>query len=116
MRIGSSYTTDTEKDDATMKIGIMCAPAGLDPLLARLQKTNGPRTVMRSFVTEYARTYRYRCHRPGVARSTAPSMPRSSSPALVPKKIILTGLAGGLDETVRIGDASRGETFTTTWT
>lgn len=88
-----------------MKIGIMCATQQeLDPLLARLQNKRTTERLMRSFVTgEYA-GLTVTAVIGGVGKVNGAITAQELITGFGAEKIIFTGLAGGLDETVRIGD------------
>lgn len=88
-----------------MKIGIMCATRQeLDPLLARLQNKRTTERLMRSFVTgEYA-GLTVTAVIGGVGKVNGAITAQELITGFGAEKIIFTGLAGGLDETVRIGD------------
>ena len=84
-----------------MKIGIMCATRQeLDPLLARLQNKRTTERLMRSFVTgEYA-GLTVTAVIGGVGKVNGAITAQELITGFGAEKIIFTGLAGGLDETV----------------
>ncbi len=85
-----------------MKVGIMCATQKeLDPLLARLENKREEQRLLRSFVTgEYAGLTVIG----GVGKVNGAITAQSLIQNFGVEKIIFTGLAGGLDETIQIGD------------
>ncbi len=88
-----------------MKVGIMCATQKeLDPLLARLENKREEQRLLRSFVTgEYA-GLTVTAVIGGVGKVNGAITAQSLIQNFGVEKIIFTGLAGGLDETIQIGD------------
>ncbi len=88
-----------------MKVGIMCATQKeLDPLLARLENKREEQRLLRSFVTgEYAGVTVVAVVG-GVGKVNGAITAQSLIQNFGVEKIIFTGLAGGLDETIQIGD------------
>ena len=88
-----------------MKVGIMCATQKeLDPLLARLENKREEQRLLRSFVTgEYA-GLPVTAVIGGVGKVNGAITAQSLIQNFGVEKIIFTGLAGGLDETIQIGD------------
>ena len=88
-----------------MKVGIMCATQKeLDPLLARLENKREEQRLLRSFVTgEYA-GLTVTAVIGGVCKVNGAITAQSLIQNFGVEKIIFTGLAGGLDETIQIGD------------
>ncbi len=88
-----------------MKVGIMCATQKeLDPLLARLENKREEQQLLRSFVTgEYA-GLTVTAVIGGVGKVNGAITAQSLIQNFGVEKIIFTGLAGGLDETIQIGD------------
>ena len=88
-----------------MKVGIMCATQKeLDPLLARLENKREEQRLLRSFVTgEYA-GLTVTAVFGGVGKVNGAITAQSLIQNFGVEKIIFTGLAGGLDETIQIGD------------
>ena len=88
-----------------MKVGIMCATQKeLDPLLARLETKREEQRLLRSFVTgEYA-GLTVTAVIGGVGKVNGAITAQSLIQNFGVEKIIFTGLAGGLDETIQIGD------------
>lgn len=88
-----------------MKVGIMCATQKeLDPLLARLENKREKQQLLRSFVTgEYA-GLTVTAVIGGVGKVNGAITAQSLIQNFGVEKIIFTGLAGGLDETIQIGD------------
>ena len=88
-----------------MKVGIMCATQKeLDPLLARLENKREKQQLLRSFVTgEYA-GLTVTAVIGGVGKGNGAITAQSLIQNFGVEKIIFTGLAGGLDETIQIGD------------
>ena len=88
-----------------MKVGIMCAAQKeLDPLLARLENKREEQRLLRSFVTgEYA-GLTVTAVIGGVGKVNGAITAQSLIQNFGVEKIIFTGLAGGLDETIQIGD------------
>lgn len=88
-----------------MKVGIMCATQKeLDPLLARLENKREEQRLLRSFVTgEYA-GLTVTAVIGGVGKVNGAITAQSLIQNFGVEKIIFTSLAGGLDETIQIGD------------
>ena len=88
-----------------MKVGIMCATQKeLDPLLARLENKREEQRLLRSFATgEYA-GLTVTAVIGGVGKVNGAITAQSLIQNFGVEKIIFTGLAGGLDETIQIGD------------
>lgn len=88
-----------------MKIGIMCATQQeLEPLLARLQNKREEVRLMRSFVTgEYA-GLTVTAVIGGVGKVNGAITAQTLIQNFGAEKILFTGLAGGLDDTIKIGD------------
>lgn len=88
-----------------MKIGIMCATQQeLEPLLARLQNKREEVRLMRSFVTgEYA-GLTVTAVIGGVGKVNGAITAQTLIQNFGVEKILFTGLAGGLDDTIKIGD------------
>lgn len=88
-----------------MKIGIMCATQQeLEPLLARLQNKREEVRLMRSFITgEYA-GLTVTAVIGGVGKVNGAITAQTLIQDFGAEKILFTGLAGGLDDTVKIGD------------
>ncbi len=88
-----------------MKIGIMCATQQeLEPLLARLQNKREEVRLMRSFVTgEYA-GLTVTAVIGGVGKVNGAITAQTLIQDFGAEKILFTGLAGGLDDTIKIGD------------
>lgn len=88
-----------------MNIGIMCATQQeLEPLLARLQNKREEVRLMRSFVTgEYA-GLTVTAVIGGVGKVNGAITAQTLIQDFGVEKILFTGLAGGLDDTVKIGD------------
>ena len=92
-----------------MKVGIMCATQKeLDPLLARLENKREEQRLLRSFVTgEYA-GLTVTAVIGGVGKVNGAITAQSLIQNFGVEKIIFTGLAGGLDETIQMGDVVMG--------
>lgn len=88
-----------------MKIGVMCATGQeLDHLLKKLENKAVEEKLMRSFVTgEYA-GLTVTAVIGGVGKVNGAITAQSLIQNFGVEKIIFTGLAGGLDETIQIGD------------
>lgn len=88
-----------------MKIGIMCATQQeLEPLLARLQNKREEVRLMRSFVTgEYA-GLTVTAVIGGVGKVNGAITAQTLIQNYGAEKILFTGLAGGLDDSIKIGD------------
>lgn len=88
-----------------MNIGIMCAThRELDPLLARLDNKREDCRLMRTFITgEYAGVT-VTAVIGGVGKVNGAITAQTLIRDFGAEKIIFTGLAGGLDDTVKIGD------------
>lgn len=88
-----------------MKIGIMCATQQeLEPLLERLENKRTEERLMRSFITgEYA-GLTVTAVIGGVGKVNGAVTAQELITAFGAEKIIFTGLAGGLDDTLKIGD------------
>lgn len=88
-----------------MKIGIMCATQQeLEPLLARLQNKREEVRLMRSFITgEYA-GLTVTAVIGGVGKVNGAITAQTLIRDFGAEKILFTGLAGGLDDTIKIGD------------
>ena len=88
-----------------MKVGIMCATQKeLDPLLARLENKREEQRLLRSFVTgEYAGVTVVAVVG-GVGKVNGAITAQELIQEFGVEKLIFTGLAGGLDPTVKIGD------------
>ncbi len=88
-----------------MKVGIMCATQKeLDPLLARLENKREEQRLLRSFVTGEYTGLTVTAVIGGVGKVNGAITAQSLIQNFGVEKIIFTGLAGGLDETIQIGD------------
>ena len=88
-----------------MKIGVMCAThRELDLLLEKLQNKRSEEKLMRTFVTgEYAGVTVVAVIG-GVGKVNGAITAQELIQEFQVEKLIFTGLAGGLDPTVKIGD------------
>lgn len=88
-----------------MKIGIMCATQKeLEPFLARLENKKTEERLMRSFTTGRLSGHTVTAVIGGVGKVNGAITAQELIQGFGVEKIIFTGLAGGLDETVGIGD------------
>lgn len=88
-----------------MKIGIMCATQQeLEPLLARLENKREEQRLLRNFVTGELFGLTVTAVIGGVGKVNGAITAQELIQGFGVEKIIFTGLAGGLDDTVGIGD------------
>ena len=88
-----------------MKIGIMCATqTELAPFLDRLENRRSEKRLMRDFATGELYGHTVTAVIGGVGKVNGAITAQELIQGFGVEKIIFTGLAGGLDETVGIGD------------
>jgi len=88
-----------------MKIGIMCATQKeLEPLLARLENKRSEERLLRTFITGELFGLTVTAVIGGVGKVNGAITAQELIQGFGAEKIIFTGLAGGLDDSVGIGD------------